>query len=287
LALELAAARIQVLSPSQLASRLADRFRLLTGRERVVVPRQQTLRATLDWSYELLSPVEQHALACLAVFPDTFDLEAAEAVISDGPGDVSFDDALDLLCRLVDKSLVVVHSEGATPRYRLLETVRQYGTETLAEAGQEAAARRRHRDTFLARVQAWRGMPVGAEFLWGAFTDADNFRAALEWSWAQRDADAVLHLIGALWVPWLWFGNPDSQIWVQRTTLEPEFSAPELANHPARVDALALLAIFFPEMPEMIGSGAMSCSSKPLSWPAGSVTTAVWPSIAGHMASTS
>jgi predicted ATPase len=246
LALELAAARIQVLSPSQLASRLDDRFRLLTGRGRVVVPRQQTLRATLDWSYELLSPVEQHALACLAVFPDTFDLEAAEAVISDGPGGVAFDDALDLLCRLVDKSLVVVHSEGATPRYRLLETLRQYGTEKLAEAGQEAAARRRHRDTFLARVQAWRGMPVGAEFLWGAFADADNFRAALEWSWAQRDADAVLHLIGALWVPWLWFGNPDSQIWVQRVTLEPEFSAPELVNHPARVDALALQAIFSP-----------------------------------------
>jgi non-specific serine/threonine protein kinase len=244
LALELAAARIQVLSPSQLASRLDDRFRLLTGREGVVVPRQQTLRATLDWSYELLSPVEQHALNCLAVFPDTFDLEAAEAVISNGPGGVALDDALDLLCRLVDKSLVMVHGEGTTPRYRLLETIRQYGVEKLAEAGQEAAARRCHRDTFLARVQAWRGTPLGAEFLWGAFTDADNFRAALEWSWAQHDADAVLHLIGALWVPWLWFGNPDGQIWIQRIASEPEFAAPELADHPAQVDALAFQAVF-------------------------------------------
>jgi predicted ATPase len=71
---------------------------------------------TLDWSYELLSPPEQHALACLAVFPDTFDLEAAEAVTTGVPGDAAFDDAVDLLCRLVDKSLVVVHSEGTMPR---------------------------------------------------------------------------------------------------------------------------------------------------------------------------
>jgi predicted ATPase len=126
LALELAAARIQVLSPAQLASRLDDRFRLLTGRERIAVRHQQTLRATIDWSYELLSPVEQHALACLAVFPDTFDLETAEAVICDGSSGVPVDDAMDVLCRLVDKSLVVVHSEGTTPRYRLLETIRQH-----------------------------------------------------------------------------------------------------------------------------------------------------------------
>jgi predicted ATPase/class 3 adenylate cyclase len=244
LALELAAARIQVLSPAQLASRLDDRFRLLTGREHVVVSHHQTLRATLDWSYELLSPPEQHALARLAVFPDTFDLEAAEAVITGGPSGVAVEDALDLLCRLVDKSLVVVHSEGTTPRYRLLQTIRQYGLEKLAEAGQEAAVRWRHRDTFLARVQAWRGMPLGAEFLWGAFTDADNFRAALEWSWAQRDAEPMLHLIGALWLPWLWFGNPDGQIWLQRIFSAPEFTAPELADHPARVDALILQVVF-------------------------------------------
>ena len=148
-------------------------------------------------------------------------------MIMGGPGGVAFEDALDLLCRLVDKSLVVVHSEGMTPRYRLLETIRQYGVEKLAEAGQEAAARWRHRDTFLARVQTWRGMPLGAEFVWGAFTDADNFRVALEWSWSHRDADAVLHLIGALWLPWLWFGNPDGQIWIQR--ISPNRNFPDLS----------------------------------------------------------
>jgi predicted ATPase/DNA-binding SARP family transcriptional activator len=245
LALELATARLQVLSPPQVADRLEDRFRLLTGRERIAVPHQQTLRATIDWSYELLSPVEQRALARLAVFPDTFDTEAAEAVISGGDGGVAHEDALDVLCRLVDKSLVVVHSEGAAFRYRLLDTIRQYGAEKLVEAGQEALTRRRHRDAFIARVQAWRGMSFGADFLRGAFADAENFRAALEWSWAERDADAMLRLIGALWVPWVWLGNPDGQIWMERVFSEPEFSSPELANHPGHVPALVSRALLF------------------------------------------
>lgn len=246
LALGLAAARVQVLSPAQVADRLDDRFRLLTGRERIVVPHQQALRATIDWSYELLSPVEQRALTRLTVFPDNFDLEAAEAVISGvsgGDGGVVPEDALDVLCGLVDKSLVVVHSEGAAFRYRLLETIQQYGAEKLAEAGQEAATRRRHRDAFMARVEAWRGMPLGADFLRGAFADAENFRAALEWSWAERDAEAMLRLIGALWVPWVWFGNPDGQIWMERVFSEPEFSAPELVNHPGHVEVLVSRAL--------------------------------------------
>ncbi|HVE45848.1 MAG TPA: tetratricopeptide repeat protein [Acidimicrobiales bacterium] len=243
LALELAAARLQVLSPAQVADRLDDRFRLLTSRERIAVPHQQTLRATVDWSYELLSTVEQRALARLAVFPDTFDTEAAEAVMSGGDGGVAPEDALDVLCRLVDKSLVVAHNEGVAFRYRLLETIRQYGAEKLAEAGQEVATRRRHRDAFIARVEAWRGMPFGADFLHGAFADAENFRAALEWSWAERDADAMLHLIGALWLPWVWLGNPDGQIWMERVFSEPEFSVPELANHPGHVPALVSRAL--------------------------------------------
>ena len=243
LAVELAAARVQVLSPAQVADRLDDRFRLLTGRERIVVPHQQTLRATVDWSYGLLSPAEQGALARLAIFPDTFDLPAAEAVMSDGGTGVAYEDALDVLCRLVDKSLIVVHSEGTAPRYRLLETIRQYGAEKLAEAGEEATTRRRHRDAFIACVKAWRGTPLGTDFLRGAFADAENFRAALEWSWAQRDAGAVLHLIGALWVPWLWFGNPDGQIWIERIFSAPEFSAPELADHPGQVDALSIRGV--------------------------------------------
>ncbi len=247
LALELAAARVQVLSPAQVADRLDDRFRLLTGRERIVVPHQQTLRATVDWSYGLLSPAERRALARLAIFPDTFDLPAAEAVMSEGRAGGVDEDGLDILCRLVDKSLIVVHSEGTTPRYRLLETIRQYGVEKLAEAGEEATTRRRHRDAFIACVKAWRGTPLGTDFLRGAFADAENFRAALEWSWAQRDADAVLHLIGALWVPWLWFGNPDGQIWIERIFSEPEFSAPELAEHPGQVDALSIRGVLLSE----------------------------------------
>ncbi|MGH9037804.1 MAG: ATP-binding protein, partial [Acidimicrobiia bacterium] len=237
LALELAAARVAVLSPEQLAKRLDDRFRLLSGRERIAVPRHQTLRATIDWSYELLSPEEQAALARLAVFPDTFDLEAAEAVMSADDGDAAPVDALDVLCALVGKSLVVVHSEGAVPRYRLLETIRQYGTEKLMAAGEDAATRRRHRDAFIARIESWRGTILGADFLAGAFADSENIRAALEWSWAERDADAVLRLLMGIWVWWGWGGHPESQDWL-RILSAPEFSAPELADHPGQVEVI-------------------------------------------------
>lgn len=246
LALELAAAWIQMLSPIQIARRLEDRFRLMTSRKRIVVPHQQTLRATIDWSYELLSPPEQRALAALGVFPDTFDFEAAEAVISGEINDIVPDDALDVLCGLINKSLVVVHSEDRAPRYRLLETIRQYSIEKLAEAGKEAAVRQRHRNTFVTLVKTWKGTPLGADFLWGTFTEAENLSAALDWSWTQRDADAMLHLIGALWMPWLWFGNPNAHVWIQRILSEPEFSAPELTEHPGHIDALNIQAVLLP-----------------------------------------
>jgi predicted ATPase/class 3 adenylate cyclase len=245
LALELAAARVPVLSPEQLANRLDDRFRLLSGRERIAVPRHQTLRATIDWSYELLSPEEQAALARLAVFPDTFDLEAAEAVMAADDGGAASADALDVLCALVGKSLVVVHSEGAVPRYRLLETIRQYGTEKLVAAGEDAATRRRHRDACIARIQSWRGGHLGADFLAGIAAETENFRAALEWSWAERNADAVLRLLLGMWVTWIWWGNPEAYDWL-RILSEPEFSAPELARHPGRADALMMRALLLP-----------------------------------------
>ncbi len=240
LALELAAARVQVLSPAQVADRLDDRFRLLTGRERIAVPRHQTLRATIDWSYQLLSPLEQSALDALAVFPETFDLEAAEAVMatdSDQGGD-----PLDVLSRLVDKSLVTVHTEGPAPRYRLLETIRQYGAEKLAECGQEAATRNRHRDAFIARVEGWRGTQLGADVMAGLVSDIENFRAALDWSWAQGDAESILRLLITLWASCFWWGNPEGHDWLQRIDSDPRFAAPELAEHPGQADVMGFRA---------------------------------------------
>ena len=137
LAIELAAARLRSLSLTDLNERLDQRFRLLTGGSRSVLPRQQTLRATVDWSYSLLSPPERHLLRRLTVFAEGFDLDAAEAVSAFGEIDIF--EITDLLGSLVDKNLVVAEPERATLRYRLLETIRQFAAERLVESGEEAA----------------------------------------------------------------------------------------------------------------------------------------------------
>ncbi len=155
LALELAAARIRSLSVEQINGRLGDRFRLLTGGSPTAMPRQQTLRATLDWSYGLL-PVQERAVLCrLGVFPGTFTLEAASAVACDA----SIDEyaVIDLLTQLVARSLVVVDTSGAGARYRLLETTRTYALEKLAEVGQTDDVKRRHATVLPRPVRAGGG----------------------------------------------------------------------------------------------------------------------------------
>ena len=142
LALELAAARVKVLSVEQIAARLDDRFRLLTGGSRTALPRQQTLRALIDWSYSLLSEQERMLFRRLAVFIGGWTLEAAEAVCaSDG---IESDEVLDLLTRLVDKSLVSMEEQAGEARYRRLETIRQYSREKFLEADDVEAVRDRH-----------------------------------------------------------------------------------------------------------------------------------------------
>ncbi len=151
LAIELAAARTRMLSAEQIATGVSDRFRLLTGGPRTATPRQRTLRASVDWSHELLSPDEQVLLRRVGVFAGGFTLDAAERIcVGDG---VEPDRVLDLLASLVDQSLVIAEERTSGMRYRLLETVREYALEQLADAGEEVAVRRRHRDFFLALVE--------------------------------------------------------------------------------------------------------------------------------------
>ena len=142
LALELAAARVTMFSAEQIATRLGDRFRLLTGGSRNALPRQQTLRAMIDWSYDLLSPPECALLQRLSVFVGGWTFEAAEAVADEF-------DVLDLLTQLVNKSLVIVDEQDGAVRYRLLETIRQYARDRLFELGGSTTARDRHLDYFL------------------------------------------------------------------------------------------------------------------------------------------
>ncbi|MEP7135675.1 MAG: tetratricopeptide repeat protein [Chloroflexota bacterium] len=193
LAIELAAARIKALSVDQIAARLDDRFRLLTGGSRTALPRQQTLRATIDWSYNLLSEPERALLRRLTVFSGGWKLEAAESVYSEAGSDL---DAFDLLSQLVDKSLVSQNDS----RYRLLETTRQYAHEKLLDSGEDQALRNRHLSYFLDLAkQADKEIhgPHQVEWLDILETEHDNYRAALDWCITSGNFESALYLIGS------------------------------------------------------------------------------------------
>jgi predicted ATPase/class 3 adenylate cyclase len=201
LAIELAAARVKALSVEQIAARLDDRFRLLTGTGRGTLPHHQTLKATLDWSYSLLTEGERILLRRLAVFAGGFDLDAAETVCIDQ--DLPAADVLDLLTRLVDRSLVLFEEHDGAGRYRLLETVRQYALDRLLEAGEHDSWRSRHQDYYdawsEARRKAIEEAEGGIEIHFAAFAlEHDNLRAALQWSWTSHQPTVTLRLAAAM-----------------------------------------------------------------------------------------
>jgi predicted ATPase len=204
LAIELAAARVRVLSVEQIVSRLDDRFRLLTGGSRTTLPRQQTLRATLDWSYDLLSEPERVLLRRLAVFAGGFTLGAAEGVCAGE--EIEEEEVLDLLGQLADKSLVLAEEQAGESRYRLLETIQRYGAEKLAASGEEAALRGRHRDRYLSLAEQaepdLRG-PRQGKWLTRLEAEHENLRAALLWTSERGEGEAGLRLGAALW--WFWY----------------------------------------------------------------------------------
>jgi predicted ATPase/DNA-binding CsgD family transcriptional regulator len=206
LALELAAARVNVLTVEQIAARLDDRFNLLTASNRTaVLPRHQTLRETIDWSYELLSEEERTLFRRLAVFVGGFTLEAIETICA-GAG-LERNRILDVLGRLVGKSLIVAEILGQREaRYHLLETIRQYALNLLRESGEENMLRDRHLAWFLALAEKlkaqWRG-PRQKELFDQLETEHDNLRAALEWSKSEfGSVEAGLLLGSALWRFW-------------------------------------------------------------------------------------
>jgi len=209
LALELAAARVRVLSLEQLADRLTDRFRLLTAGDRTAPPRQRTLRSTIDWSHELLSEPERILLRRLSVFRG-WTLEQAERVCADRL--LPPESVLDLLTALVDKSLVVVDREVAGEiRFRLLDSIREYAAQRLAEAGEEEALRDRHRTAVLAALERDAEIGTGARpASWrqriAVFQRYDaeqhNLNAALAWCRERGDVDEGLRLCLAARLHW-------------------------------------------------------------------------------------
>ena len=210
LAIELAAARVRSLSVEEINRRLDHRFRLLTGGSRTALPRQQTLRSLIDWSYDLLQDPEKLLLQRLSVFAGGWTLEAAERICAGG--DVEDDAVLDLLTSLIDKSLVSVDASDARFRYRLLETVRQYARERLVESGGAEAIRARHRDCFVELAEEADDKLLGAEqadSLRRLEDEHDNLRLALEWSHAEAPAQEDLRLCGAMHRFWFTRGYVD------------------------------------------------------------------------------
>ena len=190
LAIELAAARTSVLSVEEIEAHLGDKFAFLAYRRPVADPRHQALKATIDWSYRLLPAAEQDAFGQLSVFAADFGLEQAAAVCASD--DLSA--AVDLVDRLAGKSLIVAETAAGRTRYRLLDTIRQYATGILAEAGETDPARRRHAEAFLALAERERDLDVLAR-------EQDNFRAALDWSLTQgsQAGPRLARALGRFW----------------------------------------------------------------------------------------
>jgi predicted ATPase/DNA-binding CsgD family transcriptional regulator len=227
LAIELAAARVKVLSVEQIAGRLEGSFGLLSGGSRTAMPQHRTLRATMDWSHELLSEEERVLFRRLSVFAGGFSLKAAE-VVCDGT-EIEREGVLDLLAHLIDKSLVsVVGQQGGETRYRLLETVRQYGREKLRGSGEEDRIRRLHVQHYLALAEHAEPQLKGArQATWFERLDIEhgNLRAALTWSLDPKDpnpqdrANLGLRLAAALALFWNIHGLSEGSQWLE-TALE-------------------------------------------------------------------
>lgn len=198
LAIELAAARVKLFTPQQIAERLDDRFKLLTGGSRTALPRQQTLRALIDWSYLTLNETEQRVLCRLAVFSGGWSFEAAEAVL----GEL---EAMDGLSGLVNKSLVNVEEQDGESRYRYLETIRQYAMEKLLKTGDAVDTRNRHLAYFMeyARNAEEHFVTVQRPLWVNRFEmDHDNFRSALSWA-LESDPQSALQMVSSLSAFWL------------------------------------------------------------------------------------
>jgi non-specific serine/threonine protein kinase len=210
LAIELAAARTSLLRPDEILPRLEDRFALLTRKDRATaLPRQRTLRATVDWSYELLEPAEQQLFRRLAVFAGPFDLGAALAL---GKAD-----ALDVLARLVDKSLVVVTATPPGTRYRLLDTLRRYAWERLYAAGEVELARQLHLSHFLSRAES---LFTPTDSVDGRTRELDEYlddlRNAFEWCLKADNPTAGLRMIAATRDVWWRRSLAEGRRWAQQ-----------------------------------------------------------------------
>jgi predicted ATPase/class 3 adenylate cyclase len=238
LAIELAAARIAAMTPAELARRLQRSFAVLGAGRRGTLPHHQTLRATIDWSYQLLAEPEQQLLARLAVFAGGCTLEAAETVCS-GDG-IDPDTVFELLASLVARSLVITEEHGPETRYRVLETIRQYGEERLTETGETDRWQARHADYYADVLKEIRHHDRREDALWAVRLSAEQDNLLAAWSWAidTRDIDTAFSILAGFAPKELWFR------WPLLLDGEAALELPGAAAHPGYPLALAVSARF-------------------------------------------
>jgi len=228
LAIELAAARVPIMSVEQIATRLGDRFRLLTRGSRTTLPRHQTLKAAIDWSYHLLPETEKAILRRLSIFAGGWTLEGAEA-ICEGDGVGTFD-VLDLLTQLVFKSLVIVDDQPGGIRYRFLETMGQYARDRLLESGEAEGVRRRHLDWYRRLTERAEPELLGAQetaWLDRLEVEIDNLRTAMEWALTNGEVEAGLRLASAAWRFWFIHGYfAEGRGWLEALLKKGRTTAP-------------------------------------------------------------
>jgi predicted ATPase len=264
LAIELSTARMGALAVEQVAERLEDSLKLLTGGDRTVAPRHQTLRATLDWSYELLSELERSLFGRLSVFAGGWTLEVAEAV---GAGEgIEEGEVLDLLSGLVNKSMVVVEAaDGSGLRYGMLEPVRQYGQELLAASGEADGVRRRHAFYYFAlakEVEPWLRGARQEVWLQRLEREYANLRAALEWALERGETELGVWFGGALAEFWYVSGHlSEGRRWLEAALASSSDAPPT----PARAKALARAGWIAWEQGDYARSVALSQESLALS----------------------
>ncbi|MFG2846360.1 BTAD domain-containing putative transcriptional regulator [Kitasatospora sp. NPDC048296] len=257
-AIELAAARLRSLTLRQIAERLGDRFRLLGAGSRAAAPRHQTLRAVVDWSWDLLDDTERAVLRRLSVFRGGATPRSAEGVCAPDDGhDLDGREVIDVIAALIDKSLVIATGQ-AEVRYGLLETVRAYAAERLADAGETDRLRAAHAAHLLAAAErAERELRGSEQELWSARLTAerDNCTAALGWAVERRDVGTALRLVGAL--AWYWITHnqlAEAHGWAvavrELAGERPPADAPELADAYALCTFLAVLMVEGPDGPE-------------------------------------
>lgn len=222
LAIELAASRVRVFSAEEISARLDDRFRLLTGGSRTALPRQQSLHALIDWSYNLMSESERILFRRLSIFAGGWTFDAMQAICASN--EIAAIDLVELLSHLIDKSVVIAEEHDGETRYRFLETIRQYAGEKLAESHEEPLLHQRHLEFYLKLVrQAAPKFHTADELLWlnRLELEHDNLRAALGWSMSSGDSEIGLMMAESL--HWFWRGRnaTEGREWLERLLALP------------------------------------------------------------------